>query len=201
MNTNPDEAKLALWLDDELTGDDLAEVEAWALSQPEQLAAREETRKWRAMLSTALPASEEPPFPDFFNSRILQSIREQAPRPTAPLPAARFSWSSLWMPLAACAGMAFAFLAGKQTSSRPAQVAVVTEAPKLIAAKPAVYTPELGVKAEWFASEEASATVIVLEGVTAFPDSLDFAETAYIPDSRKINSTASNRREIVSLPQ
>ncbi len=30
MNTNPDEATLALWLDDELTGENLAAVEAWA---------------------------------------------------------------------------------------------------------------------------------------------------------------------------
>ena len=47
MNTNPDEAKLAMWLDDELQGEELAAMEAWAGSQPEQLAAREEVRRWR----------------------------------------------------------------------------------------------------------------------------------------------------------
>lgn len=200
MNTNPDEAKLALWLDDELTGEDLATVEAWAMSQPGQIAAREETRNWRATLAAALPASEEPPFPDFFNSRILQSIREQTPRPVAVVPTRKFSWSTLWMPLAACAGMAFAFLAGKQTSA-PAPVAAVAEAPRQIAMKPAVYTPEQGVKAEWFTSEQASATVIVLEGVTAFPDTMDFSETAYVPAHREINSTASHRLETASRPQ
>lgn len=201
MNTNPDEAKLALWLDDELTGEDLATVEAWAMNQPEQIAAREETRSWRATLATALPASEEPPFPDFFNSRILQSIREQTPRPVAVVAARKFSWNSLWMPLAACAGMAFAFLAGKQTTP-PAPVAAVVEAPRqIVAMKPAVYTPEQGVKAEWFSSEEASATIIVLEGVTAFPDSMDFAETAYVPGNRGLNSTTGSRLETASLPR
>ena len=47
MNTNPDEAALALWLDDELTGEQLAAVEAWAAGQPEQLSAREEIREIR----------------------------------------------------------------------------------------------------------------------------------------------------------
>ena len=103
MNTNPDEAKLALWLDDELAGAELAEFETWALGQPEQLAAREETRRWRAMIGAALPASEEPPFSDFFNSRVAQAIREQTPR--APVAAKRPAfWKSLLLPVAACAG-------------------------------------------------------------------------------------------------
>ena len=42
MNMNPDEATLALWLDDELTGPEKAVVEAWASQHPDQLAAREE---------------------------------------------------------------------------------------------------------------------------------------------------------------
>lgn len=201
MNTNPDEATLALWLDDELTGEDLAAVEAWAMRQPEQIAAREEIRGWRATMAAALPAAEEPPFPDFFNSRVLQTIREQTPQPAAVVPTRKFSWGSLWMPMAACAGMAFAFLVGKQTSTPAEVAAVVAEAPRQIVMKPAIYTPEQGVKAEWFASEEASATIIVLEGVTAFPDSMDFAETAYVPARHELNSTANKRLETVSQPR
>ena len=61
MNMNPDETKLALWLDDELTGDELAAMDAWAADIPEQLAAREEIRSYRKTMAAALPASEEPP--------------------------------------------------------------------------------------------------------------------------------------------
>src|SRR5690606_5047683 len=85
MNTTPDEVLLALWLDDELQGEELARVESWALTQPDQLAAREEVRAWRQTVSSVLPAEVEPPFPEFFNSRIGQSIRglsaKEAPRP------------------------------------------------------------------------------------------------------------------------
>lgn len=187
MNTKPDEAKLALWLDDELHGDDLALVEAWALSQPELLEAREENRRWRTMLAETLPASEEPPYPDFFNSRILHAIREESPKPV-PVKKSIF-WTSWFLPVAACAGMVLAFLAGTQT--RKAQPDFdVAGAPKAIIVEPALYTPERGVKAEWFASNEASATVIVLNGVAAIPDATDFSATAWVPSEGESDSTA-----------
>lgn len=186
MNTNPDEATLALWLDDELAGADLAAVEAWALTRPEQLAAREEIRRWRATVASAMPASEEPPYPDFFNSRVLQAIREPAP---AAGPAVKsISWKSWCMPMAACAGMALTFWAGTKATTPPEYD--VAGAPKAIPVEPVVYTPEIGVNAEWFASKEASATVIVLKGVAAIPDATDFSETVYLPANREIDSTA-----------
>ena len=76
MNTNPDETRLAQWLDDELTGTDLTEMDAWAATRPEQLAAREDLRSFRNMMATNLPACQEPPYPDFFLSRVNQGIRD-----------------------------------------------------------------------------------------------------------------------------
>lgn len=191
MNTNPDEATLALWLDDELTGRELAAVEAWANGRPEQLAAREEIRRWRETMASAISASEEPPYPDFFNSRVQQSIREQAPK--AETPAHRAFWKSWLMPATACAGMVLAFWVGKETQSVPEYD--VANAPRAIPVEPVVYTPESGVNAEWFASAKASATVIVLNGVTAIPDTMDFSETAAVPVDREIDSMADNQVE------
>ncbi len=199
MNTNPDEAALALWLDDELTGEQLAAVESWAVKHPEQLAAREEVRKWRSTVAMALPATEEPPYPDFFNSRIMQSIRDSAPA----LRAERkrpFSWNSLLMPLAGCAGMALAFWVGTKTHTSVPEYDVAG-APKAIPVEPVVYTPEKGVKAEWFASSHASATVIVLDGVAAIPDSTDFSETVYVPMEREFDRTAGGISETGTGPE
>ena len=187
MNTNPDEATLALWLEDELTGSELATIEAWAADQPSQMAARSEIRQWRATVTAAMPAAEEPPYPDFFNSRILQAI--QAGGPLADLPKKKpFSWASWFMPLAACSGMALAFVIGKK--SQPTAPYDVANAPRAIVVEPAIYTPESGVNAEWFASSKASATVIVLSGVAAIPDTTDFSQTASILSDREIDSTA-----------
>ena len=57
MNTNPDEEKLALWLDDELSGEELAAFDAGPGSLPEHRAAREEIRSYRKSMAAALTAA------------------------------------------------------------------------------------------------------------------------------------------------
>jgi hypothetical protein len=190
MNTNPDETRLALWLDDELTGTDLSEMEAWAATRPEQLAAREELRSFRIMMAANLPASEEPPYPDFFLSRVNQGIRDlqAATAPAKPTAAVPF-WKSWVMPLAACAGMVLAFGIGKRSNEAAGALTVVPSV------SPVVYTPEEGVDAEWFASTGAGANVIVLEGVAAIPDSTDFSETVYVPTVSESDRTATREKE------
>ena len=183
MNTNPDEIKLALWLDDELTGEDRAAVDAWAGS--EELAAREATRRWRSLMASSLPAAEEPPYPDFFNSRIQQAIR--ADEPAIAVRPAGF-WKSWWTPVVACAGMVLAFWVGTKSPSVPEYD--VSRAPKAIPVSPEVYTPESGVMAEWLPATKAAATVIVLNGVTAIPDATDFSQTVGVPVDREFDSTA-----------
>lgn len=185
MNTKPDDTTLALWLDDELEGEELTQVEAWAAQHPETLAAREEIRRWRQMISASLPASEEPPAADFFNERIQHAIRETSHKASAASNVV--SWHRLWMPLAACAGMALAFWLGMTTHNNQEQAPVLVNVPTPVEL-PYIYTPEHGVDAESF--DNAEATVIVLSGVDAIPDAIDFSETASGSILRPIDSTA-----------
>lgn len=196
MNTNPDETKLALWLDDELAGEELAAFEAWVGDHPEHLAAREESRRWRRFMAAALPACEDPPYPEFFNSRIIREVcgEVRAGRPAA-ADAPRWSWRSLLMPLAACAGMVLAFQLGVRSQRSAIPEIDVAGAPKAIPVEPVVYTPEQGVKAEWIQSREASATVIVLSGVSAIPDEMDFSKTVSLDADDESQSTAGNPEE------
>jgi hypothetical protein len=95
------------------------------------------------------------------------------------------------MPLAACAGMVLAFWLGMKTQSAPAMPEYdVAGAPRAIPVEPIIYTPDGGVEAEWFASSDAAATVIVLNGVEAIPDEMDFSKSAAVPEGGEINSTA-----------
>ncbi len=190
MNTTPDETTLALWLEDELTGADLAAVDAWAANQPDQLAAREENRRYKATLRAAIPASIEPPSPEFFNARIARMIEtaadaapaaERASTVEVPFWLSPRSW---FMPAAAAAGMLLAFWLGSNTSS-PQQPA------SQLAGAPDVYVPELGVNAQWVAADDKSG-VIVLTGVNAIPDATDFTQTVYLPLPREIDRTAGN---------
>jgi len=187
MNTNPDEAKLALWLEDELHGDELKSFEQWVLTQPEHIAAREEVRHWKQMISTTLPESEEPPYPDFFNSRIMQAISQpvSAGQPVSAPKAALF-WKSWLMPASAFAGMALTFWVGTQTSHT--EVRQTASAPPKTEFQPIVYTPDGEVNAVW--TSGADASVIVLEGVNPIPDATDFTETVYMDTDHEIDSTA-----------
>ncbi|RYD37348.1 MAG: hypothetical protein EOP87_03695 [Verrucomicrobiaceae bacterium] len=186
MNTTPDEVLLALWLDDELQGEDLAKVESWALTQPDQIAAREEIRAWRKTIAAALPAVEEPPYPDFFNSRITKEIRAMQATPEPSAPAAR---PSLWrwlFPATAFAGMALAFWVGTKTHSTGSSTVADNGG---AGSTPVWYIPEQGVDAQWVRGTGTS-TVILLNGVNAIPDSMDFTETAMIQHAKESDSTA-----------
>lgn len=188
MNTNPDDTRLAMWLEDELTGEELAAFEKWVAGNAELLAAREETRRWRAMMAETIPADVEPPYPDFFNHRVQKEIHDLQPAPP-PVPARpRFSLRSWLMPVTACAGMALAFWLGAKQSTAPE--IDVAGAPPAVPGDPVIYTPEKGVEAKWFDSTGAVATVIVLEGVQAIPDDIDFSHTVYLNRGREIDSTA-----------
>lgn len=201
MNTPPDDVTLALWLEDELHGDEFAAVEAWARTQPDQIAMRESARKWKAMVKSAIPAVEEPPYPDFFNKRIAQHIKRHEAQQTETRAQNTIPfWRKFTLPLAACAGMAFTFWLGIHSRSIPVveTIAEMTATDELIQLAEAndsppatVYTPENGVRAECFESETASATVVVLDGLAAIPDTTDLTrQTAAAESLREIDSTA-----------
>jgi hypothetical protein len=200
MNTNPDETKLALWLDDELKGEELAAFGKWVADHPGHLAAREDTRRWRKFMRESLPAAEEPPYGEFFNARILRAV--QAPADDrAPIGARpRSAWRPLLVPIAACAGMAFTFLLGARSQRSAVPEISVAGAPKAIPVEPILYTPERGVKAEWHHSAGASATVIVLNGVDAIPDETDFSRTVSLETRGEIDSTADAAEDVNDQP-
>ena len=200
MNTNPDETKMALWLDDELPGEELAAFEATAGNMAEMIAAREDVRRWRALMAAAVPAAVELPYPDFFNSRVERAIR--VPVGGKPVGVRENRWwlfrRSALMPVAACAGMVFTFWLGAQTTHR-ATGGVVAVPPRAAAVEPAVYTPENGVEAERFASSPASATVIVLSGVAAIPDDTDFSKSTSFHATRNLDAIAAMEPETTDL--
>jgi len=175
----PDETRLARWVEDELTGAELAQMDAWSAGQPEWLARREQSRAWRALLRRALPVAEEPPHIEFFHARIGRAVRLAAAATTA-APAPRRRWSPLWMPLSAAAGMALCFWAG----TRVAAPAAATPKPATTA-HTSVYVPEQGVQAVVYESTETEGVVIELDGVQAIPDSFEIPEQAGPPPGRE----------------
>jgi hypothetical protein len=175
MNTKPDDTQILLWLDDELDASSAASVENWVIAHmPSHLAQRDELRAWKSQLASALPATQEIPYGDFFQHRVMRSIEETSAEPTAVIQhqPARKKWLLPAMGLAACAAACFTI--GRLTHQAP---------PALI-----TYTPEEGVKAEYFVASPADATVIVLNGVKPLPENLMDKETASHPTASDLET-------------
>ena len=187
MNTTPDDELLALWVDDALDGPSAAAVDAWASTQPEWLERREQARQIAPLLKSGLPASEEPPYAEFFNTRIAREIARESGGAVAPTFSRSRSLWSWFLPATAVAGMAFCFWAGTRMVPAP-----TIAAPDPVAAPlaPYLYTPEKGVKAAYFASEPAEAMVIVLDGVAAIPDTFEVPDTASLNEPEEGPATA-----------
>lgn len=163
---------LTQWMDGELEGEKLLQVESWVKDHPELLAERDAVQAMSANIQVNIPNSVDPPYPDFFNQRILRSIEEETAQQTALQVKSRGFWQWLAMPLAAGA-MAVCFYLGTQMNNTPSTSGaplVVNKAPEA-----SVYTPDGAVSANMFKSTDAKATVIVLEGLEDLPDDLEMA--------------------------
>lgn len=180
FNDGPDETLLTLWMDGELDGDELAQVESWAQQHPELLAQRDAVQTMSDHIRTNMPASVEPPYADFFNQRIMRHIDEDLAAASINKESGQNSsiWHQFggkfgrWLALpAAAAAMALCFYLGTQVGEETGQApaAVVANVPSTI------YTPDGDVRADMFSSKDGGATVIVLEGLEDIPDDFEIA--------------------------
>ena len=76
----PDEQTLNRWLLGELEGEELRQVEAWANDHAGDLDSEFKCGiGWEALgadFMKQIPASEEPPYPEFFNHKLQQAIED-----------------------------------------------------------------------------------------------------------------------------
>lgn len=176
MNTNPDDHTLLLWLEDELTGNEQTLVDAWAADQPDWLEKRESSRRWRTQVSEVMAHSMEIPQGEFFQARLM---REIATSPTAMVVSSTATtfWRKWSLPLSVAAAIVLGFFGGVQWHEGPQRAKTLV-----------TYTPEEGVKAEFFETSPAEGTVIVLNGVDALPDEFVDAASATLPTPDAIHS-------------
>lgn len=169
---NPDNETIFLWLDDELEGPALVEMEAWTQSQPQLLSRREELREWkqgarRVLTVKTIPAAE------MFHASLARAIQHSADSTAQPTPASVPASTAAHQPAPHNAWFRYARAAALVTMGVGLGLMLATRS---AAPEPAtVYTPEQGVHANVNNDSPADATVIVLDG-TALPDSTDIPE-------------------------
>jgi hypothetical protein len=185
---NPDNETLLLWLEDELPQDQQTKIDAWAADQPIWREKRESARQWRAQMSRAI-SLDVLPHGDFFQSRLMRSIEQSRIDAERAEPAAvRVSpWKKFWLPASVAAAMVVGFLGGTQWQAGPDRAKTLV-----------TYTPEEGVKAEFFETSPAEGTVIVLNGVAALPDSFVSTETTS-NEPQHLNEPVERQKETATL--
>lgn len=171
----PDEKTLCSWLEGELEGEELRKVEVWAEANADDLDAEFKCDiGWDALsdeMMATLPASEEPPYPEFFNAKVQQAI-ETGSLPASAIesvvvPAPASLWQKLRLMVAPAAIAALvAFYAGMQM-----RVAEPVGSDDLAVEQSSVYVPHQGIVAA--VSESNGATEIVLDGLAPISDELD----------------------------
>ncbi len=118
------------------------------------------SRRLGDLLRAHVPRDIEPPFPDFFNSQVLKKIRdEESAAAAVPAPLRWFGWLRSPLMAGACAAGFTALALISFHQSAEAGTRVVTN-----------YSPEPNVTATTSYNRAAGATVIMLDGLDAFPD-------------------------------
>ena len=160
-NPEPNEELLTRWIDDDLFGQELIDFEASIADDREMFdAMRAEAKGLGNMMRANFASSVEPPYPDFFNSQIQKHIRDSN---EGGLPGKASIGSQIWswfrspFTLAAAAAVALLLTVSRQQDESHSVVS-------------STFSPNPNVVATSFFSEDANATVIVLEGLDAIPD-------------------------------
>ena len=168
MNDDRKEELLTRWMDDKLSGEELAELDPILSEYPELHEEREEYLRLQKELREAIPMEADPPYPDFFNSHLERQIREldQAQEQAAP----RRSVGALdrmkiwWMAPAGTAAVVMAFLLGMKSAQPDLENVMIN------ATGSEVYSPLASVSTEVILDEDSEATLLVVEGLDPLSD-------------------------------
>jgi anti-sigma factor RsiW len=167
MDLERQQEQLTRWIDGELAGEELREFEAAAARDPQLREAKAEAESLRLLLQADMP-ERDIPNPDFFNSQIQRRISEGTAKPAAAIAPAGgiLSWFRSPFTLASAAAV---FLLGMVILSKGPSEGSAADHTSVAS----TYTPDKNIVARLSYSEEADASVIMLDGLAALPDSTE----------------------------
>ena len=163
MKTPTEDHDLLRWLDGEMSAAEKAAFESRIAADPALKAEAELMQRLSADLRTHLPAEMPVPYADFFNSQIqVRLAQDENQQQSAPAAEGWFGWlRKPWLtPAFAAAAIAMAALTMWQNGA-PSE-----GADSLVNS---IYVPNPAVQARAFHSDEAQATVLMLDGLEEMP--------------------------------
>lgn len=171
------EEDLLRWADGLLKDERLEAVNKHLQTQPALRAELENSRLVGAALREEIPAHIEPPYHDFFNTRIMRAVRDEQMSQYAEISAKPSLFEKLrWLVLPITAGaLALAFVAGMNmspvASGGPKPLARIESAEE----QPSVYLPSTSLQANVVAGVDRDVNLIVLDGLKDIPDDVNFS--------------------------
>jgi anti-sigma-K factor RskA len=163
MKTPTEDHDLLRWLDGEMSAAEKAAFESRLAADPALKAEAELMQRLSADLRTHLPAEMPVPYADFFNSQIqVRLAQDENQQLSAPAAEGWFGWlRKPWLtPAFAAAAIAMAALTMWQNGAPSEGTDSLVNS---------IYVPNSAVKARSFHSDEAQATVLMLDGLEEMP--------------------------------
>jgi hypothetical protein len=165
------------WIDGKLSPDEKPQLQALMEEESEIEAELQELKSVVQRVKAEVPASVEPPYGDFFNSQLMRKVDLQIESQRPAKKAERW-WKSLrwaWAPVGAMA-LVLSFFAGHRIA-RPtddAGLALVNRSAGEVSNLPTVYFTGEALDAEVIADSDGEVSVIVVNGLSAIRDDIDF---------------------------
>ncbi|MGJ8694741.1 MAG: anti-sigma factor family protein [Verrucomicrobiaceae bacterium] len=170
-------------VDGTLAKDESEQLKILLAAKPELQGEVETMRNLKQTMQDSLPVSVEPPYPDFFNSRLMRKIELEVAS-NQPKEKAKNWWASIqwaWLPAGALS-LVLAFLAGQRLSSPVQDGQMVSQ--RTTNDLPSVYFAEESLNAEVISDSDGHVSAIVVSGLNAINDNAAFADsTAALPVS------------------
>ncbi len=177
MKTEQTEELFVKWMDGALTPEEDRELASLFAEDPgikEELVA---IKSVTSRVAQEVPASVEPPYGDFFNSQLMRKIdlTKEARRPAR---RAGEWWRSLgwaWAPVGVLA-LVLSFFAGHRlaNSGRAERLVAGPPGPVESISLPTVYSVGDSLDAEVIADADGQVAAIVVNGIAAIRDDIDF---------------------------
>ncbi|MEN8864516.1 MAG: hypothetical protein ABF381_02945 [Akkermansiaceae bacterium] len=176
MKKEKTEELFVKWIDDQLTSEEGSQLDALFQADPDLKAVLTEMKALSKSVSAEVPVSVDPPYGDFFNSQLMRKVDLEIEARTPAKKVERW-WESFrwaWAPVGALA-LVLSFFAGHRVA-RPAEVPVA-QGQKIttkVESLPTVYFTGESLDAVVIADSDGDVSAIVVNGLSAIRDDIDF---------------------------
>ena len=188
MKKEKTEELFVKWIDGMLSREEEDQLSDLRNDDPDLEGELRELKALTQSVKAEIPASVEPPYGDFFNSQLMRKVDLQI-ESQRPVKKAERWWQSFrwaWAPVGALA-LVLSFFAGHRVAGPKApMVAEIKMTQPVPPSLTTVYFTGEALDAEVISDSEGDVSVIVVNGLAAIRDDIDFATvttSARLPES------------------